>query len=226
MQGWIKLHRSFLDWEWFGDEKTVKLFLYLLLKANHKDTKWRGQLVQRGQLFTGRNLIAKDTGLSVQSIRTSLKRLKSTNNITIKSTSKNSIITVINYDSYQGDSEQINQQINQQPNNQSTSNQPASNHIQECNKVKNEKKKGFSPKKFIVAYDWINPEIWSEWIDFKKGKKAAVTERALKANIKKLESLGKDSANAIIAKSLDAGWTDFYQLKEIEQPVKELKYLG
>ena len=101
MAGWIKLHRKFLKWEWFNDNNMVMLFIYLLLKANFETSKWKGIEVKRGQLITGINSLSQQTRVSLQSIRTVLKRLKSTGEITIQSTNKYSIITICNYDSYQ-----------------------------------------------------------------------------------------------------------------------------
>jgi hypothetical protein len=39
MSGWIKIHRSILEWEWYEDTNTFRLFMHLILKANHKDRK-------------------------------------------------------------------------------------------------------------------------------------------------------------------------------------------
>jgi predicted transcriptional regulator len=132
MKGWICLHRKFLKWEWAGDPNMVALFVYLLLMANTDDGyKWKGISLNRGQLLTGRKKLAKDTGLSEQTIRTCLKRLESTNEITIKSTNQYSIITICNYNTYQDETQNNNQQNNQQNNKRLTSNQPATNHIQQ-----------------------------------------------------------------------------------------------
>ncbi len=135
--GWIKLHRQFLKWEWWEDHNTAILFVYCLLKANHAPKKWKGISVNRGQFITGRSAMAKETGLSEQSVRTSLNRLKSTSEVTIKSTNKYSLLTVCNWDTYQLDENESNQQINQQANQQLTSNQPATN--QQLTTNKNEK---------------------------------------------------------------------------------------
>ena len=126
-EGWIKLHRKFMTWEWYADDHMVRLFVHLLLEANHKPQRWRGILIERGQLVTGRFKLSENTGISEQSIRTCLNRLKSTSEITIKSTSKYSIITICNYNKYNLATTEINQQINQQSNQQLTSNQPATN---------------------------------------------------------------------------------------------------
>ncbi len=123
--GWIKLHRRFLSWEWFTKPDMVSLFVYLLLSANREDNEWRGVLIKRGQLLTSVASLSANTGISVQTVRNNLNRMKSTNEITIKSTNKYSIITICNYERYQiADAlcEQTNEQtnehsINKQPNN-------------------------------------------------------------------------------------------------------------
>ena len=91
-RGYIKAYRRITDWEWYTDIKTCHLFRHILLRANFKDKHHQGTLVKRGQYKTGLFVLASETGLSQQSIRTSLNKLKSTNEITIKSTNKFSII--------------------------------------------------------------------------------------------------------------------------------------
>ena len=123
MSGWIKLHRMLKDWEWYHDSQMVHLFIHLLFIANYEPSNWRGHKLERGQIITGRKQLANDTGISEQSIRTCLERLKSTNEITIQSTNRFSIITINKYDSYQ-----VLTDGNNQPANQPTPNkQPASN---------------------------------------------------------------------------------------------------
>ena len=99
--GWIKIHRKLLEWEWWDDHNTFRLFMYILMSANHKDKKWRGIEIKKGQFVTGLYSLAENTGLSVQQVRTSLDKLISTNEITNKSTNKYRIITVNNWDKYQ-----------------------------------------------------------------------------------------------------------------------------
>ena len=99
--GFIKLHRSILDWEWYGDRNTRDLFIHLLLKANHEPTKWKGITVERGQTVTGRLVLSKELGISERSVRTALNHLKSTNELTIKATNKYSLVTIVNYAKYQ-----------------------------------------------------------------------------------------------------------------------------
>lgn len=99
--GFILLHRKLLEWEWYDDINTKSLFIHCLLKANHKDNNWRGQLIKRGQFFTSLNHLSFDLKLTTKQIRLSLEKLIKTNEIQSKGANKGTMITVCNYDSYQ-----------------------------------------------------------------------------------------------------------------------------
>ncbi|MDD7440047.1 hypothetical protein [Prevotellamassilia timonensis] len=133
--GWIKLHRKILDWEWFTSPSTLQLFIYLLLRANKEDKKWRGILIKRGQLVTSVATISEETKLSTQQVRTSLDRLKSTNEITSKTTNRFTLVTVCKYESYQL-YEEVEQQTKQQAL-QQTNNKQITNKQQQLKNNKN-----------------------------------------------------------------------------------------
>ena len=99
--GYISLHRQIKDWEWYKDTNTKALFIHLLISANYADTRFLGKKIKRGQLVTSLNSLAFETGLSIQSVRTAIKHLISTGEITEISTMKCRIITVVKYDEYQ-----------------------------------------------------------------------------------------------------------------------------
>jgi hypothetical protein len=101
MSGWIKLHRKITEWEWFEDKNTFIVFITLLLMANHKEKKYKGIVVKVGAIVTGRDILAKQTKLSVQQIRTALSKLKLTNEITIETSSQGTVIQIVNYKKYQ-----------------------------------------------------------------------------------------------------------------------------
>lgn len=119
-KGFIFLHRKFLKWEWYSNVNDRLVFIHCLLSANWEDGWFEGIKIPRGSFATGRKKLSSEIGISEQQVRTSLNHLKSTNNITITSYNKFSIIAINNYDKYQ--------LYNQQDNQQSTGNQPASNH--------------------------------------------------------------------------------------------------
>ncbi len=101
MSGWIKLHRKLTEWEWYSDVNTSRVFLHLLLVANHKDNQWRGINIKRGERLTSLSKLATETNLSVKNIRTSIKRLKATSEVASYSTAQHTVFTVVNYDLYQ-----------------------------------------------------------------------------------------------------------------------------
>ena len=152
--GWIKLHRQLLEWEWYDDTNTKCLFLHCLLRANHSDTEWRGHNIKRGQFLTSVDTLTRETGLSVSQIRTSLKKLISTNEIASKSQARSTVITVLEYDSHQDNDKPVDKLMTMKS--QADDNEIATDKnviIKEC---KNDKKitRRFTPPTDIetVAY--------------------------------------------------------------------------
>ena len=121
--GWIKIFRLFLEWEWYGDTNMVRLFLHLLLKANYEDKRWQGIVIKRGQLVTSSLTLAAETHLSRQRVRTCLSRLEHTGEISIKTTNKFSVITICKYGNYQA----VNLDYQPTTNQQLTNKQPTNN---------------------------------------------------------------------------------------------------
>jgi len=101
--GYIKMFRQLVNWRWFRNPPTLVVFIYCLLMANWQDGEFENVDIPRGSFASSINRISLDTGLSVRNVRTALKHLKSTNELTIATSSKYTIITVNNYDKYQVD---------------------------------------------------------------------------------------------------------------------------
>lgn len=144
--GFIKLHRKMVDWDWYKDPNTFRVFVHLLLSALYKETEFRGHKIKPGQVVCGRKQLAEELGVGEQTIRTALNHLILTNEITIKPTNKFSIITIKKWRKYQGVDTEGNQQTNQQSNHQLTNKTQKSNHIQEYKESKNIYR-GRTPKK-------------------------------------------------------------------------------
>lgn len=116
---WVKLFSKFIFWEWYKDSNTKDLFIHCLLKANWKDGRFEGVEIKRGSFATSLNTLQKELGLSKQQVRTALKHLISTHELTQVTYPKFSVITIVNYELYQ--------QINTVANNQLTQEQHTSN---------------------------------------------------------------------------------------------------
>ena len=100
---WIKINRKILEWQWATDVSVFRLWIHLLLKANYKTGYFQDIVVERGQLVTGRKALSAETGLSENQVRVALDKLKSSGEITIKTTKKFSLITIVKYDFFQSE---------------------------------------------------------------------------------------------------------------------------
>ena len=157
MNGYIKLYRQFTKWEWYDDANTMRLFLHFLLNANHEPNKWHGIEIKSGQLLTGRLKLARALKLSEREIRTALEHLKTTNEITVKSTSQYSIITINNWNLFQ----QSSQQNDQRPtNDRPTNDRPTTTNKNDENN-KNDKKYTYGSRKNIK----LTKEEYSRFIE-------------------------------------------------------------
>lgn len=155
-KGWIKSHRKKLDWEWFTEPLTAHLFDYLLHKVNYEEKRWKGMVVSVGELVTSCRRLSEETGLSIQQVRTALKNLESTQDITITTTNKNTLIKVNNFIRYQRDDKQVT--INQQTNNKQITNeqQTNNNQITTTKEIKKERRKEI--KNVVREQPAENPE--------------------------------------------------------------------
>lgn len=130
-KGWISLYRKFLDWEWYDDANVMRLFIHLLLCANHKDNKWRGKVIRRGEVITSQSKLAHSLKLSIMQIRNSLNKLKSTGEITVSTTADYSVISIKNFNLYQEDN-RLNNRL-------TTQKQQASNRLTTTNNNDNKR---------------------------------------------------------------------------------------
>jgi hypothetical protein len=100
---YIKLFRSMTDWEWYTDVNTKVLFIHCLIKANWRAGSWHGYKYERGQFITSIPTLARETGLTERQVRTALKHLKVTGEVTDWHDNRIRVITVVSYDKYQGE---------------------------------------------------------------------------------------------------------------------------
>ena len=118
--GYIKLPRSIDEWEYRKDIKTFSVWLRLLTMANYTPKPWNGIIIERGQCVTSYESLAINCGITMQNIRTTLTKLERRGYITRKSTNRYTVITICNYDTYQGARESEQQGEQQTTNNQVT----------------------------------------------------------------------------------------------------------
>lgn len=123
-QGYVKLWRKSLDAGWLKNHKLWIFWTYCLMKATYKPHKAiignREVFLEPGQFIFGRRVAANETGLTERQIRTILAFLINAGNLTIKTTNKYSVITIVNWHIYQQSDYENDPQNDQQV----TSNRP------------------------------------------------------------------------------------------------------
>ena len=98
---WIKLPRNFVNWSWYHDANMVQLYLYLLLNANVYDVKYNDITIKRGECLVSLNHLSKETGISLQKLRTGLARLQCTKEIEYKKLQNGRIIVLVDFNKFQ-----------------------------------------------------------------------------------------------------------------------------
>lgn len=136
--GYIKLWRSMLTWEWYDDPPTKVVYLHLMLTASINTSVWHSIEIPRGSLVSSYSQIAKNTGLSIQQARTAIKHLETTGELTRTSYSKFTVFTLNNYDKFQESTRKLTSNLLKSQ--QASPNQPTS-YQQQYKKIKEDNKK-------------------------------------------------------------------------------------
>ena len=115
--GYIKLHRKILENPIvMKTPDHLAVWLYLLLNATHKgyDTMLEGQRItlKRGQLITGRKAISKALKINESKIQRLLKMFESEQQIEQLTNPRCRLISILNWNEYQYDEQQIKRQVN------------------------------------------------------------------------------------------------------------------
>lgn len=124
--GWFKIYRKMLKLDrqandFFGDGHCALIWIYLIGWANVQDSKCKfgGKQITltRGQLLTSVAELTKATGFGRQTIRRCLAYLEKNEKINQQTNQHGTLVTVINYETYQSKEESPNQPTNQRPTN-------------------------------------------------------------------------------------------------------------
>ncbi len=236
LNGFVKIFRQLMEWEWYQDVPVKTLFLHCLLEANFKDKKWRGVELKRGQFLTSNDKLRIKTGLTLQQVRTAIKKLKSTGEITTESTNRNTIITVVNYDFFQDKDEVATSETTdeitdkqQTDNKQITHNQQLLKNVKNVKNVKNDKniKKTIQKKDFnsLISDFTNNTEVEKAILDFIEMrtaiKKPLTTSRALNGLLNKLKPHSDTDKIKLLDEAIEKNWLSVYP-RENERSIKQL----
>ena len=214
---YIKLYKKMLDWEWYDDPNTMRLFIHCLLKANWKPGSWHGIKYDPGEFITSLQTLSVETHLTVKQVRVALDHLIATGEVASRSHSKCRIITVKNWSQYQGQGKQ--------------------NGSQEASKGQDEGKQGATDKEYKEYKNNKNKyyedddldKAFTDYVSMRKQIKKPMTDRAIELSKSRLAKLsGGDNAKAIaiLNQSIINSWQGLFELKEEAKKNKFSNFTG
>ena len=110
--GYVRLHRRLLDSAVWMNPRTLKVFLWALLRANYTERQvtFGGMdiTLRAGQFISGRFAGATECGMRPSTFLYQITTLKTLGVLCLKSDNKKTLIIVVNYKDYQSDQQQAN----------------------------------------------------------------------------------------------------------------------
>lgn len=100
--GFVKVSRKILDSDLIREPVTFTVFMYLILAASYRKDEYCGTEIKRGEVATSYPRIALATGITQRQARTAIGKLVRSGRVSVRKHSKFSVITLINYEKYQG----------------------------------------------------------------------------------------------------------------------------
>lgn len=219
MEGWIKLHRSFLD-HWLCDEYRPltkrEAWETMLFMANYEDKKVliNGQLIdcRRGQCLYSIESWAKKFVWTIGQVRHFFKLLENDKMIVVEGMKYTTRLTICNYDKYQ-DKQQTDNEL-------TTNSQQTDNELTTTTKEVKKDKKLKKEKNIELDFNFVNlsfKEPFEKWIDYKKGRKQMYkTQESLEDcynNLVALSGRNPQKAMQIVCQSTGNNWSGLFELK-------------
>lgn len=231
--GYIKLFRRLLDWEWYDHPPTKDVFIHCLLSASHKETIWHGYQIMPGEFISSVNKISTKCGLTTRQTRTALEHLEMSGEVTMSTTSKFTLFKVNNWSEFQSSDKQNDKPTTSQRQAERQTvvaksdklpttiknvkkQEERSKEITKENNNQKEQRKRFSPKARIDEYtnDESLKQALLDFVEMRKQMKKPLTQRALEMCLKKLDELAIDdfTKREIVDQAIMKGWQSFYPL--------------
>ncbi len=176
--GWIKLHRSLRDWQWYGDHNATRLLIHLLLSVNFEDKKWKGVEIKAGSMILSWGTLSDESGLTVSQCRTSMKKLEISGEVTKQVTNKYQVITLMKWYNLQIDDEVVDKPPDRQLADKSQASRRRVTTTKEYKEV--EEYKNLEPSK---------KELFDEWLEYRREIKKSIN------NVKTIKKLVTDFYN-------------------------------
>ncbi|MCI8378706.1 MAG: Rrf2 family transcriptional regulator [Lachnospiraceae bacterium] len=235
MNGWFKFHRKIFENPICNkDSEYFHVWCWILANVEFEEKRvlFGGNdiILQKGQMITTSKEIAQSLNINESKVRRILKSLENAKQIDRQTSTKNSLITVVNWNLYQNSDGQNNERVTdkwqttdvQVTDERQTSSEPSYYIKNKRTEEKEEDKKEDKPKKKEPTVYYPNDELldsaFKEFLVMRnKIKKPIATKQALTRMMNRIEKLSggdNDLAIKILNQSTDHCWQDVYELKE------------
>lgn len=134
--GWIRLHRKLIESQVFTDAGVLKVWIWCLFRANWKPAYWRDEHLQPGDFVCGTHAAAEELQTTAAKFRLAMKKLQDWGLITRKTTNKYTVVSVINWRTYQHDARPEQQTNDKQTTNKQQTNDKQTTTVEEGNNTK------------------------------------------------------------------------------------------
>ena len=214
MNGWIKLYRKIMENPIVTkDADHLAIWVYLLLNATH-DTYpvlFRGEkmYLEPGQLLTGRKAIAERLAISESKVQRVLDDFKSEHQIEQQTSNKNRLLSILNWDFYQGTEQQNERQMNGK---RTTTEQQVNTNknVKECKNEKNVRNNSKENtlqvlERLIVDFTISEPlvEKMQEWVTYKSERKQTYKETGLRTLLKQVATKEQEYGSVAVMDLID-----------------------
>lgn len=220
MSGWIKLHRSLKDWEWYSDHNTTRLLIHLLISVNYEDKQWKNEIVKAGTMITSWENLSYETGLSLKQVRTAMSKLERGRQVgrqvAGKGASKWQVITLVKWDKLQGEGQENGQENGsklgrKRATTKEVKNKEVKNNTSTSIKIDIEDskppKKDFDFKAHLLSLG-IDDGLVNDFLAVRKAKKAVNTENAFKGLVREIKK-AQISPHEAIEMCVHKSWKGF-----------------
>lgn len=235
--GWVKLYRSLLDHPVWSHHNAARTLTWIFMRVNWKVGYHNGRPVPRGSLITGRHAGSEAVGLSPSTFQRALDKLVELGCITIKADNQKTIVTLCNYERYQGDEQPERTADGQRMDSERTADGQRMDTIEEGKKGSTEEPKkntpaatppggssdkpakpktkppAFDPLAIAIPTSLDTPlfrQAWAAWAAHRVEIKARLTEQSTKQQIRLLVELGHDNAVETIRTSIRQSWRGLF----------------
>lgn len=212
--GYIRLYRSLLGHPAFRNDGEAMAFAWMVLRASWRPirVRYKGRPIslQRGQLAVSVRDLAEHLDRPKGWIERLLKRLRDETMCETHSETGVLVITICNYNEYQAEIE-VGETVDETGEGQPQDSRRTQN--KEGNKgIKDSPLPPASkPSRKSSAVDCpatVAAQVWSDFLEHRKQKRAPVTQTALKGIVREAEKAGW-SLEAALTETMVRGWQSF-----------------